>query len=187
MPEGARTLPAPFYTDANYFNRELEALYRAHVDLRRPGRGNRAARSVRAPRGGGRQHHRHASGGRPRARVPQRVPASRHASVHRGIRPVSGQHPVPVSRLDLRARRTAGRRAAHGRGAALPQGGLPAASASAPRSGTGTCSSISISTTARLLRCRSNSPIFRTSSARGAWRICGSAAGSSTTSRPTGS
>ncbi len=29
MPEGARTLPAPFYTDANYFNRELEALYRA--------------------------------------------------------------------------------------------------------------------------------------------------------------
>jgi Rieske 2Fe-2S family protein len=28
MPDGARTLPAPFYTDAEYFNRELDALFR---------------------------------------------------------------------------------------------------------------------------------------------------------------
>ena len=53
---------------------------------------------------------------------------------HRGTRlctehdgQVRRQHPVPVSRVDLRPRRPADRRAAHGRSAALPQGGLPAA------------------------------------------------------------
>ena len=29
MPAGARTLPARFYTDAEYFSRELDALFRA--------------------------------------------------------------------------------------------------------------------------------------------------------------
>ena len=60
-------------------------------------------------------------------RVLQRLPPSRHAAVHRSRGDVRRQHPVSLSRVDLRPRRTAGRRAAHGRSAALPQGGLPAA------------------------------------------------------------
>ena len=44
---------------------------------------------------------------------------------------VRGKHPVPLPRVDLRPRRPADRRAAHGRGSAFPQGGLSAA----PRAG----------------------------------------------------
>ena len=53
----------------------------------------------------------------------------------RGDGAVRRQHPVPVSRVDLRSRRPADRRAAHGRRAALPQGGLSAAAGARGRVG----------------------------------------------------
>ena len=100
-------------------------------------------RPVLRPRAARREHRRHARPGRGQ-RVLQRLPAPRHAAVHRGARHVSRQHPVPVSRLDLRPRRPPDRRAAHGRSAALPQGRLPAAPGRRRRCGTGTSSSTSI-------------------------------------------
>ena len=71
------TLPAPFYTDGEFFNREMESMFR-DVVLRRPCRGGRTARSVRASRGRRRQHHRDVDARRPRSRVPQRLPSPRH-------------------------------------------------------------------------------------------------------------
>ena len=64
---------------------------------------------------------------RTRQRVLQRVPSSRHEALHRGRGHVRRQHPVSLSRLDVRPRRTPRGRAAHGRGPALPEGRLPAA------------------------------------------------------------
>ena len=95
------------------------------------------------------------------------------------------QHPVPVSRLDLRPRRPADRRAAHGRGAALPQGGLSRCTACTPRSWDGHVF-LNLDRDAAAARGAAR-PICPASSARGGWRICAWAAGSSTTSRPTGS
>ena len=109
--------------------------------LRRPHRAGRDAGPVLRPRAARREHHRHAQRRRRGARVLQRLPPSRHAALHRGDRTVRRQHPVPVSRVDLRPRRTADRRAAHGRSAALPQGGLPAASRRTRTCGTATSSS----------------------------------------------
>ncbi len=75
----------------------------------------------------GRQHHHHAID-RPdtctRSTTSAAIAARGSAPSRRDVR---RQHPVPVSRLDLRPRRPADRRAAHGRSAALPQGRLPAA------------------------------------------------------------
>ena len=69
---------------------------------------------------------------------------------HRGTRlctedarHVRRQHPVPVPRLDLRPRRPADRRAAHGRSAALPTRRTIRCTACTPTSGTATSSSIS--------------------------------------------
>ena len=52
--------------------------------------------------------------------VLQRVPAPRHAALHRAQGQVRRAHPVSVSRVDLRPRRPARRGAAHGRHAGLP-------------------------------------------------------------------
>ena len=59
MPAGARTLPARFYTDAEYFSRELDALFRAMWIC--AGRAEEIARpGSSAPRGRRRQHRHHA-------------------------------------------------------------------------------------------------------------------------------
>ena len=84
MPEGARTLPARYYTDAALFKAELDRPVRHDVVLRRPLRGGAAARPVLRPRAERPQHRRHAERRRRGPRVPQRLPPSRHADLHRG-------------------------------------------------------------------------------------------------------
>ena len=66
------------------------------------------------PRGRGRrgEPHRHPRRGRRAARLPQRVPPSRLADLHRARGP-PGPLPVPVPRLDLRAGRSAAARQPH--------------------------------------------------------------------------
>ena len=118
-------------------------------------------------------------------RVPQRLPPSRHAALHRDDGHVRRQHPVPVSRVDLRPRRPADRRAAHGRSAALPQGGLPAARASHADVWDGHIF-LNLSRDAAAARDAARRPARR-SSAPGGCRTCASATASSTTSRRTGS
>ncbi len=106
-------------------SRELDALFRAMwicAGRARKSRGRVSSCSARSPATASSSRARHDG---TRARVPQRLPASRHAPLHGSDRPVPRQHSVPVPRVDLRARRTAGGRAAHGRGAAFPEGGLP--------------------------------------------------------------
>ena len=61
-----------------------------------------------------RKHHRGAGFRRPGARPLQRLSASWHTNVYRSAG-ASGSYSMPVSRLDVRARRPAARRAAHGR------------------------------------------------------------------------
>ena len=135
---------------APYFAREIERAVPQDVDLRRPRRGDRrpgqfvlrdvAGDSIIVTR----DVHRHAC----------RPSTTSAATAARGCAPSAGhvrrQHPVPVSRLDLRPRRPADRRAAHGRSAALPQGGLSAASPCTPTSGTATSSSTCSDTAAPL-------------------------------------
>ena len=102
----------------------------------------------------------------------------------RSTRAVRRQHPVPVSRLDLRPRRPAGRRAAHGRRAALRQGRLSRCIAWPRTSGTATSSSRWPRSRRRSPR---SSPTCRPSSPPGGCRISASATASSTTCAPTGS
>ena len=60
MPEGARTLPARYYTDAELFKAELDRLFNTDVVLCRPLGRDRATRTVRRARAQWRQRHRHA-------------------------------------------------------------------------------------------------------------------------------
>ena len=94
-------------------------------------------------------------------------------------RNVRRQHPVPVSRVDLRSRRTADRRAAHGRSAALPQGRTTRCIAVHADVWDGHIF-MNLSQEPRPLA-RAARPICRASSAAGACRISGSDIASSTT------
>ena len=124
MPEGARTLPArvlhrPGAASGARWSGCSGAMWicagRVGAGRARRASSSCASCSARAS----------SSRAAPPARVQrllQRLPPSRHAALHRAGRAVRRQHPVPVSRLDLRPRRPADRRAAHGRSAALPEG-----------------------------------------------------------------
>ena len=127
MPDGATTLPAPFYVDAARFRREMDQLFAREwicagrvEQVEGPGQF-----FVREVLGESIIITRSAAGA---------VQAFYNVCRHRGTklctasrRDFAGQHPMPVSRVDLRPRRPPDRRAAHGRGPALPQGRLPAA------------------------------------------------------------
>ncbi len=117
-------------------------------------------------------------------RVSQRLPPSRHAAVHRKRRHVSRQHPVSVSRVDLRARRPAAGRAADGRGRGLRLRRTIRSARWRAKPGTATSSS-----TSPILRrrWRRNSASCRSGSRRGRCRTCGWRTASSTTSPRTGS
>ena len=183
MPEHARTLPARYYVDRECFDREMDRLFaRMWVCAGRAEQvGNPGDFFVREllgekiiiTRGPGSHQ-----------RLLQRLPASRHAALHGDARHLPRQHPVSVSRLDLRPRRMPDWRAAHGRSAALPQGRLPAASGR--RRGLGRAR-LHQSRSRRPRRSRRSSAHFPPGSARGAWRISGSATASSTTCARTGS
>ena len=117
VPSALRTtLPARVYADPAWFATEMDRIFAGmwvaagRVDrLDRPGafvRRDVAGASVllvRAPDGAIRG-------------LSQRLPASRHALCARGTGTLPRQHPVSVSRVDLRTRRPAARRAADGRG-----------------------------------------------------------------------
>src|SRR5262249_43212963 len=128
--DAARTLPARYYTDAAWFERELEAIHydmwlRAGrlEELDAPGRyfvrafGNASVIVLRDENGGLRAL---------RTPLPSPLrPAGPRAP--RGTRGhARGPAPVPVPRVDLRPRRVASKRAAHGQGRGLPGGGLSA-------------------------------------------------------------
>ena len=100
---------------------------RADVGVRGTHRTGRSAGPVLRARAPRRESHHHARGVGTRQRVLQRLPSSGHEALHRGRGDVRRQHPVPVSRVDVRSRGTSRGRAAHGRGPALPEGRLPAA------------------------------------------------------------
>ena len=185
MPAGATTLPAEFYTDQARFRVEMDRLFAQDwicagrvEQVEAPGQfflRELAGESIIITRS--------ASG--PRAGLLQRLPPSRHEAVHRGRGTLRRQHPVPVSRLDVRPRRTAGRRAAHGRGPALPQGGLSAPSRPRGRMGR---PHLHDARAKRRGRSSISSPICRRKvHDRGACRISGSATASSTTCGRTGS
>ena len=184
MPEDARTLPARFYVDPACLAREIDLLFRRRWIC--AGRADEIASAgpVRAARCRRRQHHRHSRRHRQDSRLPQRLPSSRHAALHGAVGPVRGQHPVSVSRLDLRSRWPPGRRAAHGRSPAFPQGRLPAPCRPRRRVGRPPVPQ----PVGRRPRLSSiSSAICRRSSGRGRWTAFASATASSTTSRRTGS
>ena len=132
-----------------------------------------------------REHHHHAQRRRHACTRSTTSAGTAARSCAPSRRDIRRQHPVPVSRLDLRPRRTPDRRAAHGRGAALPQGGLPAAPRPRRRLGRAHLHQ-SVTRTPAPLRDAARRPAGQVH-APGAWRTCGSATASSTTSRRTGS
>ena len=148
-------------------------------------RTGRTSRAVLPPRGAGREHHRHARAWTARCR---RSTTSAGTAARRLCVEAAGHvrrhHPVPVSRLDVRSGRPPGRRAAHGRSAAFPQGGLSAAPR--PRRRLGRPHLHHTGRTARAADATSW-PTCPASSRRGGCRTCGSATASSTTCAPTGS
>ncbi len=83
------------------------------MELRRAGLGTRRAGELHHPLHGRGVAHHPARQGRGAPRLLQRVPPSGHPSVRRRIGRAGGNHSVPLSRLDLRDRRPAHRRAAH--------------------------------------------------------------------------
>ena len=98
--------PGRFYTDAAYFAREMDALFgRCGSAPGGPSRSTHPASIVLRELGG--ESIIITSRRRARAGVLQRLPASRHAALHRGGRALRRQHPVPLPRLDLRPRRPA--------------------------------------------------------------------------------
>ena len=98
----------------------------AALALRRPRRRAAGARRLRALSVGGREPHPRPRQGRAAPRLLQRLPPPRHAALRGRARTLRRRDPVPVPRLDLRARRRAPRRAAHGRRALVRQGRAPA-------------------------------------------------------------
>ncbi len=103
MPETARTLPARYYVDESYFAREMERLFRRMwICAGRAEEIERAGQFVlRTVAGDSVIVTRSASGG---------VHAFHNVCRHRGTRlctegsgTVRGKHPVPLSRVDLRA------------------------------------------------------------------------------------
>ena len=184
MPAGAITLPAAYYTDPAYFRTEMDRLFAR--DWICAGRSEQVASPgqyfVREVLGESiiitRARIRRGAG------VLQRLPPSRDTPLCRDDGALRRRHPVPVSRLDLRARRPPGRCAAHGRRAALRQGGLPAASRRGGRVGRP-----HLHLAGARLRRRSwnSSPISPPNSPAGACRTSASAIASSTTCGPTGS
>ena len=185
MPEGARTLPAPYYTDRGLLRPRARRAVPHDVDLRGPAGRDRAARPVRAPRASP------ATASSSRASADGGVHAFHNVCRHRGTRLCteaagtfagSIQCPYHAWTYGLDGRLIG---APHmdevphfrkedyplhrvhadvwdghvflnlGRGAAAARGAARRSARQVPR--------------------------------RGAWRTCGSAAASSTTSRPTGS
>ena len=184
MPEDARTLPARFYTDAEYFRRELDALFRTmwicagrSEEIARPGQfvlRDVAGDSVIVTRS--------ADGG---------VHAFHNVCRHRGTRlcteasgtfPGSIQCPYHAWTYGLDGRLVGAPHmdeVPHFRKEDFPLHGVHAEVWDGH-----VFINVGASAAAALRRSSAISPA---SSARGAWRICGWAAGSCTTSRPTGS
>ena len=92
----------------------------------RPRRRHPPPRRVRAPRRRQRQHPRGRRRRRASAPFTTSAGIAGRGSARRRTGILSRQHPVSVSRLDLRPRRASDRRAADGRGRGIPQGRLPA-------------------------------------------------------------
>ncbi len=178
------TLPARAYTDGAWFAIEMDRRVRADVAGGGPRGSARSCRRVHSPRRRRRERADRARRGRLDSRAPQRLPPSRHASLCRGTRHLPGQHPVPVSRVDLRSRRPAAGRAADGRGRAASIDRSFRFARSRARRGTATSSS---TLQIRRRRWPRSSATCRRALRRGRCRTCGSPTASSTTSPPTGS
>ena len=105
------SLPAWIYHDAEFFEREKQAIFRnswqlvCHLNDVPQDRGLPHLRVLRRVGGGG------ARRGRRRARLSQRLPASRGAAAGWPQGPLRPAHHLPLPRLDLCAGRAPGRRA----------------------------------------------------------------------------
>ena len=185
MPEGARTLPARFYTERRVLRPRDRGAVPDDVDLRRAGRGDRDGRAssccARSPATAS-SSRRRPTAACTRSTTSAGIAARACAPRRRDVSPAASSAritPGPtVSTAGCSARRT-----------------WTKCRTSARR--TIRCTRVhadvwdghvflNLSRAAAAALARS-SPIFRASFARGAWRICGSATASSTTSRPTGS
>ena len=133
--DGARTLPREYYTSPEIFGHELEHIFTKRWlcvgrEDRIPNPGDWFTQQI------GKESIivlRDREGGYPR--VLQRLPPSRHAALRGAQRPVQRHDPVPLPRLDLRARRPPHRGAVHRRDRELRQGRLAAPPGGAGRLG----------------------------------------------------
>jgi hypothetical protein len=106
------TLPREYYTSGEIYREEMERVFLRAVDLPGQGRGQRRARGIPGA-GGGEPPDRPRTRWR-RARLLQRLPASRLPALHTSTGASPGSDDVPLLRLVLRAGRTAPVRASHG-------------------------------------------------------------------------
>ena len=114
------TLPARAYTDPAWFARRDGARVRADVAGRRPRRAARPARRVHPARRRRRERADRARGATDRfARFTTSAAIAARGCASRTDGTLPGQHPVPVSRVDLRPRRPPAGGAADGRGRRL--------------------------------------------------------------------
>ncbi len=123
----ATTLPQRYYTDPDWFQREMEAI---HFDMwlcaGRTSQISESWRLLRSP-----MWPMPASSSRVTSRetfalFTTSAAIAAHCSAKHEEGKFAGQHSVPVSRLDLQARRHAGQRAAHGKSPGLSRSRLSA-------------------------------------------------------------
>ncbi len=180
---GAKTMDARWYVSPDVFAAERERDLRALVDRRRARGGRAASRRLRRRRRRRRKPHPRARRGRRAARALQRLPPPRDAAL-RERRGNAQLDPVPVSRLDVRARRHAAGGAQHGRTSRALHAPTIRCARQRPR-----CSRGSSSSTSPTRRSRSRSRSRRCSGASraGGSARCASRARSTTSSPATGS